>query len=469
MFGKLLDKAAHQLEKAKLAVKEGYIKGDKRENARNNAMVSEMKAFKDNVIKIRQEISDCGAKTQNMMYTMSSVFSLPLPVAYMTSQEAANGATPVDTAKHLVGEAVNVDAIAPAVQNMQANLQEQVLRPLDSWLNAFSVTKEKNHKCEALRLDLDSLRKSVSSAEENVKSGKNPANAQMKLDAEKQKEAALEAQFQAMEAEIYNEMLVSIQFILDLRKYCIMAVQIMQEAMMAVGSTFDIHAAPAIAMTLPPPVTAGGAIKPFNSQESGGPNTQPPASARLIAGGSPPPPQQYTPGSQPGGFYPPPAAVSPYAGPPPQAGGPMSATSAGGGAYYPPPAYPAAGGHEAAGPAVAGNYYPPYPAAAPQQYGPSGGISVPGGGASDQQHPQMQPVQQQPQQAMSMWYSSNADHNAAAPAADMNQSPPPPPPPPPAGSASASGSGPEDYGSSNKNPPNPPPPPSYADVYGPRS
>jgi hypothetical protein len=33
-----------------------------------------------------------------------------------------------------------------------------------------------------------------------------------------------------MEAEIYNEMLVSIQFILDLRKYCILAVQVMQVA-----------------------------------------------------------------------------------------------------------------------------------------------------------------------------------------------------------------------------------------------
>jgi hypothetical protein len=30
-------------------------------------MVSEMKAFKDHVIKIRQEISDCGAKAQGRL------------------------------------------------------------------------------------------------------------------------------------------------------------------------------------------------------------------------------------------------------------------------------------------------------------------------------------------------------------------------------------------------------------------
>jgi hypothetical protein len=344
MFGKLLDKAAHQLEKAKLAVKEGYIKGDKRENARNNAMVSEMKAFKDHVIKIRQEISDCGAKAQAMMYTMGSVFSLPLPVAYINSPETPNGAAPADNAQHLVGEAVNVHAIMPAVQTMQAKLQDQVLKPLDSWLNSFSATKEKNHKCEALKLDLDAQRKSVSAAEESVKSGKNPGNAQAKLEGEKQKEAALEAQFQSMEAEIYNEMLVSIQFILDLRKYCILAVQVMQEALQAVSSTFDLQT-PAIAMNLPPPapLTAGGAAnKPPDSSQQGGvvPATSQPTSTGGNSG-SPTPPPQFAPVPLPGGYYPPPASY-PAAGPSPAG----SSLPPAGGYYYPPAA--ALGDHEAA-------------------------------------------------------------------------------------------------------------------------
>ena len=49
---------------------------------------------------------------------------------------------------------------------MTAKLDDEVLQPLDKWVASYRATKDKNHRCEALRVEWDAQKKTVTNAEE---------------------------------------------------------------------------------------------------------------------------------------------------------------------------------------------------------------------------------------------------------------------------------------------------------------
>jgi len=108
------------------------------------------------------------------------------------------------------------------------------------------------------------------------------AQAEAKLEAEASKERYLSDKFSALEAEVHNEMLDLIRFILDLRKYIFRAVQILQDSLAAITALFDFSAAP-IALAIPPLAHAGDIQTAPPTQPQQQPEPQPQAAA--AAGG----------------------------------------------------------------------------------------------------------------------------------------------------------------------------------------
>ena len=291
--------ASRQIAKAR------HGAGDLSANGRNNEMVQEMRAFRDHVKETRRDISETGESLQSTLNTLKSLMMLNLPNAGMQ--------------RHLVGEAP-VDTQQPQQQtskqqpqSMMASLKEQVLAPLDKWLLDFQHTKEKNHKCEALRVERDGLRKSVSHAEELLTQLKakgsvhQVAQAEVKLEAEMTKERYLSAKFSALEAEVHHELIDLIRFILDLRKYIFRAVQILQDNLAAITALFDFSAAP-VAVAIPPPAPIVSIQQPTQPQQQQQPEPQ--ADDHIASPGQPEPQAEggydhiiASPAEQLNGFY----------------------------------------------------------------------------------------------------------------------------------------------------------------------
>lgn len=78
------------------------------------------------------------------------------------------------------------------------------------------MIKDKNYKCEGLRVEWDGQKKSVAGAAEKhaeleAKGHPNAGQAQAKLDSERAKESAMREQFLRLEVEVRNEMFKSIE------------------------------------------------------------------------------------------------------------------------------------------------------------------------------------------------------------------------------------------------------------------
>lgn len=332
MFGKITKFAEKAGRKVKSAVGGSTGNG----NARNNEMVKEMKAFKEHVKDLVRELQECSQKTTVTNAAVIKVMTQQLPRAYVNGAE---GIEAFDTEAHLVGTAVNTEAMAAAVADMNGRIMMEVIKPLEKWLSDFSVTKDKNHKCEALNEELNAQRKTAAAAEDSAKDlqAKNHKNAEAgvhKSAAEKEKERRLEEQFISMEAEIFNEMLESIRAIQDLRNYAHTALQIMQACMAQSVRSFDVSIPVRVRLpssetyaSLPlagqPPVSVpggetGAATNPFvggHPPYPGAPQQYAGAPTAYPGGASPPPPYPGAPNQYPAYA----GMPTPYLGPPPAA------------------------------------------------------------------------------------------------------------------------------------------------------
>ncbi|PNH05628.1 hypothetical protein TSOC_008132 [Tetrabaena socialis] len=89
---------------------------------------------------------------------LKAILMSPLPRAY---DEGQNGAVPCSEEPMLIGQGVAVDCLPQAAADLKARLEEEVIKPLRLWLTAYKVVSDRMEKLEALRLELDSRRRTV--------------------------------------------------------------------------------------------------------------------------------------------------------------------------------------------------------------------------------------------------------------------------------------------------------------------
>jgi hypothetical protein len=70
--------------------------------------------------------------------TMTKVLEEPLPKAYADS---ALGVAPVDPTDRPVGQNVRGDVLTMQAESIKTKLEEEVLQPLEQWLNAYKTIK----------------------------------------------------------------------------------------------------------------------------------------------------------------------------------------------------------------------------------------------------------------------------------------------------------------------------------------
>mmetsp|Transcript_13998 Transcript_13998/g.24544 ORF Transcript_13998/g.24544 Transcript_13998/m.24544 type:complete len:472 (+) Transcript_13998:83-1498(+) len=226
-------------------------------NARNECMVVEARKFAQHLKLLLKDLGLLEKEVDGSFHTIKSVLGAPLPRAY---DETAAGVALVDKEPRVVGVYVDVDGVTSATVEMKRRLHEEVLHPLEQWLSAYRMIKERNKKVETLRLDLDNQRRLTMGVQEKYEKlrGANRVNVrelestEHRVATQEDKNARLVLRYQEAEAEVFNALLTLIRDTSVLRDYAAAALAIMQRCFTLAYGAFDFTT-PVPLITLPPP------------------------------------------------------------------------------------------------------------------------------------------------------------------------------------------------------------------------
>ena len=140
-------------------------------NARNNAMVRELKEFKEHAKALHKQLGESSSSLAASLATLRKALAQPLPRVYDRTP-AGQQAEVLDGRYLQAGEGVSRALIAKASAEMQSRVQADVLLPLEAWAAAFDAIKQRNHECEALSRGLDAQRRVVRSAQGEARWGR---------------------------------------------------------------------------------------------------------------------------------------------------------------------------------------------------------------------------------------------------------------------------------------------------------
>lgn len=229
-------------------------------NARNEAMIEDARKFSKQLRALYKDLELLEGKIDGSFGVMKGVLNSHLPRVYATSTEGL--AVPVDTdAGAIIGTGVNFAVIDEAANHTKNKLRNEVLHPLDQWLNAYRTIKQRNKKCEAVRLELDGKRRLATkmhvgyekqktkvaqhaekAVEATVKTGDTSKleQAEYKLQTEEDKAARLTQRFKDIEQEVFLALLTLIKDTAVLRQYAAAALVVMEGCFQQAYAAFDL-------------------------------------------------------------------------------------------------------------------------------------------------------------------------------------------------------------------------------------
>ncbi|EFJ46717.1 hypothetical protein VOLCADRAFT_105381 [Volvox carteri f. nagariensis] len=134
-------------------------------NARNEAMFKEATEFCTHLRVLERDLRSLHKEIDAKFTNLRNILSSPLPRAF---EEGRDGAVPCTEEPKLIGQGVGVEILQQAANDLKARLDEDVIKPLRSWLIAYRAVCDRMEKLEAVRLELDSRRRTVDSLTEKV-------------------------------------------------------------------------------------------------------------------------------------------------------------------------------------------------------------------------------------------------------------------------------------------------------------
>lgn len=220
-------------------------------NSRNELMMEEaaklatqLRDIVTHVKKMQKDIHSMISDTRKIM-----LCSLPRTFDFAPSGQAV----PEDPDPKLIGQNVQLDLFASADTTLKQRLDEKVVVPLEAWLNAFQAVQVHMRKLEALRLELDSRRRTVDNLhavcerqklaldESNEKLRERHQNTLQTMQHKERKKNAVLNAFHEQEANIYNALSTLLKDTACLKDYTAESYSILQEVFGTVHNAFDVR------------------------------------------------------------------------------------------------------------------------------------------------------------------------------------------------------------------------------------
>ena len=129
-------------------------------------MLKEATEFSTHLKRCEKDIRALKVATEGLLVTSKVVLTSPLPrvfeetgggkvVPVVTGPVGSNGVAPIG------GSDFSPEELARVSKETGAKLETEVLAPMERWMNAFSLVQNRMTKLEALRLEVDSRRRTV--------------------------------------------------------------------------------------------------------------------------------------------------------------------------------------------------------------------------------------------------------------------------------------------------------------------
>lgn len=136
-------------------------------NTRNEMMLQEAGEFANHLRKIEKDIRGLKNATECILLSTKAVLSAPLPRVYEETQ--GGKVVPLNASTTGQGSMVlpiggldfNAEELAKISKETSKKLESEVLAPMERWMNAYALVQNRMNKLEALRLEVDSRRRTV--------------------------------------------------------------------------------------------------------------------------------------------------------------------------------------------------------------------------------------------------------------------------------------------------------------------
>eukprot|EP00878_Enallax_costatus_P015798 GHUV01016555.1.p1 GENE.GHUV01016555.1~~GHUV01016555.1.p1 ORF type:complete len:317 (+),score=103.84 GHUV01016555.1:252-1202(+) len=214
-------------------------------------MFREATVFASHLQVVEKELSQWQRDIDSSFTNIRAIMLSPLPRVY---EEGHNGqAVPSEPEPTMVGGDVNVDQLVTASQETKKRLDVEVLQPIKQWMVAYRTIAERMRRLEALRLELDSRRRTVADLQgraERVRANLGSTRTRGEVDMEitlrrmQHKEDKMQrtaSQFQEMEQTVYNSLFTLLKDTSVLRDYAAAALLIVNECFSAAYASFNME------------------------------------------------------------------------------------------------------------------------------------------------------------------------------------------------------------------------------------
>lgn len=220
-------------------------------NARNEAMFKEATVFAQHLRIVEKELNQWQRDIESSFGNIRNIMLSPLPRVY---EEGHNSqAVPSEPEPTMVGGDVQVERLTTASAETKKRLDVEVIQPIKQWMVAYRTIAERMRRLEALRLELDSRRRTVADLQgrcERVRANLGTTRARGEVDMEitlrkmQHKEDKMQrtaSQFQEMEQTVYNSLFTLIKDTSVLRDYAAAALLIINECFSAGYASFNME------------------------------------------------------------------------------------------------------------------------------------------------------------------------------------------------------------------------------------
>lgn len=234
-------------------------------NERTKTMLKEATAFSDHLKQCQRAIIRMKDANEDLLSTAKAAMNAPLPHIYDETATAAGSAgRPMGS---IGGPGYRPDVLTPLTQTFTTQVESQVLLPLSRWLDILVTLQGRGKEVEALRLEVDSRRRTVADLSSSVdatrakmsKAGGQEAKLEANLDeivrklAHKEGKLALVSQtFEQQEGQLYDDLCTLIKDAQWLAHYVASTFRLGGEALMTAASAFDVNNRPSVSGSAAP-------------------------------------------------------------------------------------------------------------------------------------------------------------------------------------------------------------------------
>jgi len=254
-------------------------------NARNQGMLKEAANFAIILRKAEKAITDYKLAGDAILANAKATMSAPLP--HLFEETAAGAGGNVKSVESVGGAAFDPDTITSLAHSSSAQTEAQVLVPIKRWLSILADLQHRNKEVEAMRLEVDSWRHSVTSQTATVdklrdqlskasggKSGKIESNLDQNITKLQHYESKLKLaiqSFQEKEQALQADLTTLIKDAAWLRHYYAFALKTQAEAMTGAVTAMGDTKLPNnvdVADTFPHGSTTGGTVGAPSSMQA---------------------------------------------------------------------------------------------------------------------------------------------------------------------------------------------------------